>query len=181
MSRIEWYVSPWALLIFALLYFFDSQGFYGALLPAMAVHELGHYLFLRYAGTPVRRISLGLFGAEMDYWGELEGVRGFMAVAAGPIFGFAYALCCSFGGEFWQFSGEISILLSLFNLLPVLPLDGGRIMLMAAGERGNTISRGISIVLTGAALGFWLLEGWISPLAMSLWLLWCNIGEKSKE
>ena len=65
-------ISPAALLIFALLWFFDGDGIYAAALPAVAVHEAGHALFLRLAGLKIRRLSFGLAGLEMDFCGRLH-------------------------------------------------------------------------------------------------------------
>ena len=52
---------------------------------------------------------------------------------AGPIAGTAGALACTrlgtlYGGHLWPLLGTIGLFLNLFNLLPVVPLDGGRAM-----------------------------------------------------
>lgn len=174
MTALEWNISPWALLVFALLWFFDGSGLCAALIPAVAVHEAGHAIFLRLGGLRLRRISLGLFGFEMDYTGVLKGFRGAAAIAAGPLFGLGYTYLASFGDGFWQLSGGVSLALSIFNLLPVLPLDGGRLMALAAGERWELISRGMSLVLAAAGAWFWISKGWFSLCIMGLWLAWWN-------
>jgi len=129
---------------------------------------------LRIAGLKLRRLSVGLFGLEIDYYGILKGFAGAASVAAGPLFGIVYALAVSGGGEFWRLSGGISMALSIFNLLPVLPLDGGRLLLLAAGERGRAFSRGISVALAGLALYSWFSRGWFSLFVIAAWLAWCN-------
>ncbi len=172
---LSWDISPLALLALALWYFFDEDGSFALLLPGVLVHEAGHALLLRLGGLRLRRVSLGLFGLEMDYWGQLAGPLGLGAIGAGPLFGLAYGfVCCQLGGGFWELSGGLSILLSLFNLLPVLPLDGGRLLLMAAGERGVHISRGISLAMLIAAATLWIQRGWFSLFVMAAWLVWCN-------
>lgn len=174
-THLSWEISPMALLMLATMYFFDKDGFFAALLPAVFVHEAGHAVFLKIGGLQPRRIRLGLFGFEMDYWGQLKGLPGFSAIAAGPLMGLAYGFICQqLKTEYWIFSGSISILLSLFNLLPVLPLDGGRILCMAAGKWGNKISRGIGAIIAIVALYLWLSRGWFSIFAIGLWLVWCN-------
>ena len=79
---------------------------------------------------------------------------------------------------FWRYAGYIagtlgigglSALLSLFNLLPCLPLDGGRALLAATGS--ETLLRWGGLVSVGLLLwtGFrWKL--WFS-LIPALWLL----------
>ena len=174
MGGIEWHISPGALLVFALLYFFDEDGLYAALLPAVAVHEAGHWLFLRLGGLRLRRMSLGFFGMEMDYRGSLGGAMGALAIVAGPVFGLAYSALVFSENEYLRLSGGISLALSIFNLLPVLPLDGGRLVALATGERAEAISRGISLALAAIGAYLWLTQGWFSVFAMGAWLAWWN-------
>ena len=79
-----------------------------------------------------------------------------------------------------ELSAGISLLLSVFNLLPVLPLDGGRILLglmtMLLGARtGERIAYRISIAITvllliaGTVLAF--NNGSKAPAAAALWLM----------
>ena len=175
MKNVELYISPTALLVFALLWFFDGSGLYAAAVPAAAVHELGHAMFLWLGGLRLRSLKLGLFGLEMDYWGRLDGLTGAMVIGAGPAFGLLYAaLCLGAEGEYWRLSGGVSLLLSVFNLLPVLPLDGGRLLALAAGERAEGISRVISLAIAALGLWLWLDRGWFSLFAMGAWLGWWN-------
>lgn len=175
MKDIKWDISPGAVLVFALFYFFDSSGLVAALLPAVLVHEAGHAFVLHLGGVQLRRLSVGLLGLEMDYWGRLDGLFGAVAIAAGPLLGAVYALLTAFTrSEFLQLSGSASLLLSAFNLLPVLPLDGGRLVALAIGERALPISRVISLVFAAAGLYLWLTRGWVSVFAMGLWLAWWN-------
>ncbi len=174
--------EPLALLFLSLLWFFDGEGLFAALVPAAAVHELGHLLLLRRAGLALRRINLGLFGLEMDYRGVLHGTWGALALLAGPLFGLAYALLSSLlPGRFWALSGGVSLALSLVNLLPVLPLDGGRLLILALPEKGRGVSRVFSlcIAVLGAVLSLRLHT--LPPLAMGLWLLWNNIRNQNRE
>ena len=168
-------VRPIALLAFAIIYFFDENGFVATVLPAVAVHELGHFLAMRMGGLRLRCLRLGLFGLEMDYWGSLSGVWGAAALAAGPLAGLLYfAICMFFHYEYCRLSGGVSLALSAFNLVPVLPLDGGRLAQLAIGDAFRKISRVISIVLGFGALLLWIYKGWFSLFAIALWLVWAN-------
>ena len=68
-------------------------------------------------------------------------------------------------------SGTVSFLLSIFNLLPVLPLDGGR---MTETVLGSSAARYISRAVSAAVLCFGAvlaLEKAIwAPLLMGTWL-----------
>ena len=82
--------------------------------------------------------------------------------------------------DWLSLSAGVSILLSLFNLLPALPLDGGRIVLAlscaALGEkRGERVTEGLSLFVGAALLacGFWLMlrRRGLAVLAAAIWLL----------
>ena len=163
-------------MLIALCIILDESSFALMLLMAVIIHELGHLLFLKIFRYEIMQLSLSAFGLEIDYRGCLEGVEGLISIAAGPIFGLVYGLGSQMAGkEFWRMSGGISLALSMFNLIPVLPLDGGRMLLIIAGERGRDISRGISLVLFAAAAILSITKGWISLLLMGSWLLVYNL------
>ena len=174
MRALRWEFSPWAVLALALLYFFDGSGLLSALAPAVLVHELGHAAALAACGAHVHRVRLGLFGIELDYSGALNRGETLLCLAAGPVAGLLYALAACGPGSSWEylsFSGALSFCLSLFNLLPALPLDGGRIL--AELTRPRTAARvslacAVLVTLSGGAL---LLRFHTpAPLGMGLWL-----------
>ena len=168
-------VRPIALLAFAIIFFFDENGFVATVLPAVAVHELGHYLTMRMGGLRLRCLRLGLFGLEMDYWGSLSGVWGAAALCAGPLAGLLYfAICMLFHYEYCRLSGGVSLALSAFNLVPVLPLDGGRLAQLAIGDAFFKASRIISLVFIFAALILWIYKGWFALFLISVWIFWFN-------
>src|SRR3954454_1438979 len=99
------------------------------------IHEIGHVIQLRREGVkasaPMFIPFLGAFVAmkEMPKDAGAEARVGL----AGPVLGsigclIPLALWLITGNEFWQAGAFIGIFLNLFNLLPVLPLDGGRAM-----------------------------------------------------
>ena len=154
------------------------------LLPAIC-HELGHVLALWLLGLHIRSFRMELRGFCIEYYGNCSAVGHMLAAAAGPFAGFAWALGAStlgqrFGHDWLSLSAGVSLLLSMFNLLPALPLDGGRIVLALScallGERrGERVTEAISLFIGAALLGagVWLVlrQRGVAVLAAAIWLL----------
>ncbi|MBK5307749.1 MAG: site-2 protease family protein [Frankiaceae bacterium] len=112
-----------------------------ALLLGLSVllHEIGHCLVARSFGLPVRRITIGFMAGatEITEQPQTPG-REYAVAAAGPMVslllaGVGVGLRPLFDGD--SLSGRVidnvaitNGLIAAFNLLPGLPLDGGRIL-----------------------------------------------------
>ena len=128
-------ISPGVPLLLAAFVWLASPLLLGAILSAAVCHELGHWLVLRRVGGRIQRLHITVFGAEMQvddrrisYGGEL------LAAAAGPVSNLLLAAALGLLGRWWEplylFAGA-QLVLGAFNLLPALPLDGGRILWLA--------------------------------------------------
>jgi Zn-dependent protease len=97
------------------------------------VHEMGHWLEIRRQGIPASKPTF------IPFLGALISMRGLPANAyqearvalAGPAAGTAASILVAIwsahtGSAFLQALAYIGFFLNLFNLLPALPLDGGR-------------------------------------------------------
>jgi len=98
------------------------------------VHEMGHWLMMRYKGVPATApLFIPFLGAVIGMRGMPNSVQDEAAIGiAGPLAGTAGALLCLglarlYGGHLWPLLAMMGLFLNLFNLLPVSPLDGGRI------------------------------------------------------
>lgn len=125
-------VSPSALVLLA-AFLLLSRGLIlpAALLSAALCHELAHVLTLHALHAPPRRLTLSATGAELyvpdlhrlSYGGEL------LAVTAGPGCNLLLWALLSLTG--WPplapFAGA-HLILGALNLLPVRPMDGGRLL-----------------------------------------------------
>jgi len=161
-------VGAGALLLCALLIYISPPGGTSALLPCVLVHELGHLAALRLLRIPVRRLTLELSGLRIDCAGAPGTAQDCLAALAGPAAGLLYALLLNrlghaLGSRGALLSAGISLLLSAFNLLPVPPLDGGRVFAalsasLLGAEAGERLTRCVGLL--GAALvlsaGAWL-------------------------
>ena len=109
--------------------------FFGSLL----LHELGHAVEARRQGMEIEGITLWLFGGVAQFKGMFPSAAAELKVAlAGPLvsalLGGAFVGVAAVGGlgaavdgvAAWL--GYINLMLLAFNMLPALPLDGGRVL-----------------------------------------------------
>lgn len=92
-----------------------------AIVLAALIHELCHYLAIRCCGGEILGISMDVCGAKLEVAGLSNGQELFCTLA-GPAGGLALLLLVR-----WMPRTAIcGAFQSLFNLLPIYPLDGGR-------------------------------------------------------
>ena len=121
MDRI--WVSGWGCVALALTLLVLPLPWVAAAVLAAAVHELCHYLAIAALGGQVGRSAVGSGGAAMEL-GCLSPVRELLAAAAGPVGSLSLMLM----GRFFPRLALCGLVQGLFNLLPIYPLDGGRIL-----------------------------------------------------
>lgn len=138
------------------------------LFASVVVHELGHALTARLYGVATRGITLWFLGgvAQLEDMPRQRGAEAVVAIV-GPITSAAIgALLASLLGAVRLPDGVTfvvaylaitNVALALFNLLPALPLDGGRVLrsllaLALPRERATALAGGVSQLLA-VALG----------------------------
>jgi stage IV sporulation protein FB len=127
-----------SLAIYAFLFFllFDQNiAYIAALLVVLLIHEFGHFFAMKlYNYSNVKMFIIPLMGAMVS--GKKQDVsqkQMTVIVLAGPIPGLiiGYALWImnrSLNNDVLKLLSNTFILLNLFNLLPIYPLDGGRFL-----------------------------------------------------
>lgn len=115
-------LDPGAALLLGLLIFTLRPRELTALIAAAAVHEFGHWICLRWMRVPVCGFSVSLSGPVLCCGEAANRTGQIIAALSGPFAGILFWLACS---AFWPLCAELSLVLSLVNLLPILPLDGG--------------------------------------------------------
>jgi len=149
------------------------------------VHELGHVLELRRQGVPASApLFIPFLGAVIgmkelpdDAWKEAK------VALAGPLLGSAGAAVCWIAGEATGSDvlmglAFVGFFLNLFNLIPVVPLDGGR----AAGALhpalwfvGLVLMVGLAVVRPNPILFLIVILG-----GLDLWNRWRQRGEAAE-
>lgn len=125
---------------------------------SVLLHELGHCLVALRFGLPVRRVRLFLLGgmSEISRTPSKPSEEGLVA-AAGPAVSILLAVVTGAGwfalapgGAVWLLVAQTcvaNLAVAVFNLLPGLPLDGGRmlrsLMWAVTGRRHNGTTAGV--------------------------------------
>lgn len=128
---------------------------------AAILHELGHLVALRLLRGRVEALRFRLSGAEICYRGTGISYGGEVLLAlAGPGMNLLWAAVLALASRWYpedflyRFIG-CHLVLALFNLLPALPLDGGRMLQSALEARfpleGECYARRVSFAV-GAVL-----------------------------
>jgi len=151
---------------------------------SVLLHELGHALTARHLGVHIAGIELSFFGGAAKMTNLPKSANDEVLIAAaGPAvsftlggLGFAFGMLT--GLQFFQYFGWINLVLGVFNLLPALPMDGGRILralltrkyrFVKATDISVTIARGFAVLFAvyGVAVGNFFLP----LLAVLLWFM----------
>jgi len=190
MRAVKFDISPSGLLVWAALYYVLEDRVFVALLLPVVVHELGHLLMLYLLGLRVKSVSIELRGICISYFGYTGAAGHALAAFCGPAAGFIYAWIAAaaatrMGSETLCMSAGISLVFSVFNIIPALPLDGGRILhnllsvfctenkTAAVCETVSLVS-GIGLMLCGIYVLF--LGRGAGLMISAIWLLGCQEG-----
>jgi Zn-dependent protease len=170
---------------------------------SLVAHELGHALVARREGMEIEGITLWLFGGVARFKGMFPSAGAEFRIAiAGPLVSLAigggFALiawglglpAAVDGVVFWL--GYINLSLLVFNLLPALPLDGGRVLRSAlwAGKRDFAwatrvaagVGRGFGYLFIAGGIALFIFEGVYSGawLAFMGWFLLIAAGAEDR-
>jgi Zn-dependent protease len=126
------------------------------------LHELAHLAVARWFGMRVPSVELHLLGGETHIEGDSRHPWQELATSVvGPIASLVIGIAALWGAQasdgatqsvLWSV-GFINVLIAIFNMLPGLPLDGGRVL------------RALIWALTGSEAKGVRIAGWIGRLA----------------
>lgn len=177
--RVE--VSPGFLLLLGTLFWLD-EGI--GLLPwgllACLLHEAGHIAMAAVLGGWVEGLSLSVVGAELciHYDIPLNYGQESMVALAGPAVNLLSGVLFMALG--WRLTAALSLAVGIFNLLPILPLDGGRVVYgLLANHLDSDWAERLMTALSGCLVGALVGVGTVTAvhyanvtlLITALWLL----------
>ena len=154
-ERLRVRVSPGFLLLLGVLFWLDEGV---GLLPwgllACGLHEMGHVAAAAVLDGTVKEISLTVVGAELriNYdtpltYGQDSGVS-----LAGPAANLLWGLLAA--ALHWELAAAVTLAIGAFNLLPILPLDGGRVVYgLLAGWLDPDWAQRLMTAISGCLVG----------------------------
>lgn len=174
-------LHPLMLMFPAIAYLMGAQSEIAALMFSLSLHEFAHWLAAQAVHVPIEEIRLMPFGGAAHIGNPyvLSGSQLFITATAGPLSNLALIIICAafahwglLAPDFALTMLEVNLMLMLFNLLPALPLDGGRMLYAVLfPSLGSDSALNIGILL-GRILAFSILilglYTWISSGILNL-------------
>lgn len=145
---------------FGIMVFFDQEGRLVSIFAAAMLHELGHIICMAWRRVDVRLVEVRLFGAHIQYGGGLSSYWDDILIAISGCA--ANAICVivcyilgkvGMGANLAFFCG-VNMAFMLFNALPCMPLDGGRVLYAAIAQFGSVTLAEQVLLLTTLVMGF---------------------------
>lgn len=168
--------SGMALIMLAMALLLLPLRWLGAAILAATGHEICHWIAVKLCGGQIHRLSVGPWGAELkvtglNIWQEL------ICALAGP----AGGMLLLGMGHILPRTALCAGLQSLYNLLPIYPLDGGRALrclcnLLIPGRAGEQVCDAVQFLcLIGIGIlgvyGTFFLKLGLLPLILSATLI----------
>ena len=148
--------------LFLLVANFINGRYFLPMLAGWLIHEAGHIA----AGVLVKvrvKPEVGLLGIGLKESRGVDGLRESVLASGGVLANFLWGVFANLLGL--EYFYEASMVLAIVNLLPVLPLDGGKIL------RG-VLSRYYSRLQVTKALAYW---GQVLALVMTIAVFWFGL------
>ena len=117
-----------ALITLMLIYDKSGNAVHGVC--AAVFHESGHLITMLLSGDSPQKISVGIYGIRIERHEKtcISYPVEILIALAGPLFNLTIAMLMTLFNRDMTVSVRMNIVIALFNLLPLTPLDGGRVL-----------------------------------------------------
>ena len=132
-------VAPVVYLHLALLLLILPIQYIVGFLISGLIHEMGHFIALKIMKVPIYQFRVTVSGAVIET-GEITALQELLCAIAGP---FAGMMTCMMGSIF-PLLAVCAFVQTAYNLIPLYPLDGGRIcksIMTIRREKKNSLQR----------------------------------------
>lgn len=190
MIRNKLRISPGFVLVLSFAAYFGDPVVLGWVLLAAVLHEGGHLLAAKGIGLSVRHLALDFTGANLDFYRKTTSyAQDLLLCLSGPAVNFFF-VTLSVLFHWNPLFLAAHLLLGIFNLMPIIPLDGGKALYAFLSGvwnpflAGRILSALSVLIAVGVSLsGLWVflqLDGPPNLLLLGLWLLFsalcsCNL------
>ena len=161
------YLEPESCLLWALLLLTLPLPWLLSALLAGLIHEICHIVVVQLWGGAVERIRIGLAGAQIE--ADIPSEKGkFLAVLAGP--SGSLLLCL-----LWPWQTRLAVcgfVQGMYNLLPVYPLDGGKLLTLLLERYYPEAGKGVQTAIEATVLvALWIVGTQLISEKWKLFLL----------
>jgi len=140
---LKFLISPFFILLAAIMLYFGDWLVFVFHVVALLIHEFCHAIVAKKRGYTLNKIKLQPFGAALS--GDIKNIKPrdevYIALA-GPVANLILAALTVATWWIWPISYAythdfvyINLYMAMFNLLPIYPLDGGRILLASLSNK----------------------------------------------
>ena len=166
-NKLSLQISPAVCILWALMLLILPFGWLVSCLAAAAFHELCHIAAVKACGGRITELEIGATGARLQA-DSMTGWKTLLCTLAGPVGGLLPVLTA----RWFPRLALCTLVHSAYNLLPILPLDGGKALccmleFILPGKKGENVCRFIG----QACSGLILLSGMLAALAWNLGLM----------
>lgn len=116
------------------------------LLLFSGLHELGHLIVLAICGGRADILTFSFYGLALKYSSQLSRLKEFFVLLAGPLVNLILYIIIR---------DDINLVLFAINILPIYPLDGGRMLRLFSYRISVIISKMLLVLIV--ILSIWLI------------------------
>ena len=121
-------------LVTILICFLYKINIYFIFLISILLHEIAHMIVGVCLGLKIKKIMFNQLGVCLEFIGYRENkktIKRIIINLSGPLFNLIFAIIISYLNIEYKLKVDLfytNLLLGIFNLLPIIPLDGGKVL-----------------------------------------------------